>query len=56
MTKIFNSNRRILALSRIDSSDSSMAVLQEPSGTSHEKDAYKFYEMALGAGFALRTN
>jgi hypothetical protein len=33
-----------------------MAVIQEPSGTSHEKNAYKFCEMALGAGFAQRTD
>jgi hypothetical protein len=30
-----------------------MAVIQEPSGTSHEENAYKFCEMALDAGFVL---
>jgi hypothetical protein len=34
----------------------SMADIQEPSGTSHQENAYKFREMALGAGFALGTD
>jgi hypothetical protein len=33
-----------------------MAVIQESSGTSHEENAYKFCEMALGAGSGLRTD
>jgi hypothetical protein len=33
-----------------------MPVIQESWGTPHEENADKFCEMALSAGFALRTD
>jgi hypothetical protein len=56
MTKILNSNHLTSHLHESTRLIDPMAVIQEASRTSHEENADKFCETALGAGFALPTD